>query len=351
MKPVSIRTVAERAGVSVATVSNVLNGKPTVAAALAERVRAVVAELGYVADSSASRLRSGKQALAGLVVPDLANPMFGAFVSIIEHLAREDGFDLIVVSSNDDPGEEAARLDAIQAWRPAGLIVIPCDGGLTARRPRQAHFPIVVADRIPDDGAYDLIAVNNAESAALVTRHIAAQGAASCLVAGSTLRITNIRERWDGVRLAAGAMAVSLIESGLRADTIRPRLRARLAAGPRPDALLTLDHGTTLVAYQVLGELGLAIPRDLLFASFDETEWMRLVTPAVTAVRQPVEAMAEAAWRRLMQRMKGDASPPDTLRLTCAIEIRGSTLRTPGRSAGADGPAVPAATRSPGTAA
>jgi DNA-binding LacI/PurR family transcriptional regulator len=165
------------------------------------------------------------------------------------------------------------------------------------------------------------------------------------------LRITNVRERWEGARSAAGAMAISLIECGLRPDTVRPRLLARLAEGPRPDALFALDHGTTLVAYQVLGELGLAIPGDIAFASFDETEWMRLVTPAVTTVRQPVEAMARAAWRRLMQRMKGDASPPDTLRLTCAIEIRGSTLRRRGRSAAADGPALPAAACSPGTAA
>jgi LacI family transcriptional regulator len=325
--PVSIRTVAERAGVSMATVSNVLNGKPSVASALVEQVRAAVHDLGYVADSSASRLRSGKQALAGVVVPDLGNPMFGVFVSILEHLARDSGFDLIVVSSNDDPVQEAARLDAIRAWRPSGLIVIPCDGGLTKRRPHQAHFPIVVADRIPDDGAFDLIAVDNRDAAATIAKHIAEQGARTCLVAGSTLSISNVRERWDGARSMSGGMDLTLLESGLKPETIRPRLRERLSAPPIPDALFTLDHVTTLVAYQVLAELGLSIPGDIAFASFDETEWMRLVKPAMTAVRQPVEAMAEAAWRRLMQRMKGDTSPPGTVRLTCAIEIRGSTLR------------------------
>ena len=324
---VSIRTVAERAGVSTATVSNVLNGKSSVAPALVERVHAAVAELGYVADSAASRLRSGKQALAGVVVPDLSNPMFGAFVSILEHLAREDGFDLIVVSSNDDPAEEAARLAAIRSWRPSGLIVIPCDGGLAQRCPPHAHFPIVAADRIPDSNIFDIIAVDNAVAASVITRHIAEQGARSCLVAGSMLSISNVRERWEGARAGGGAMAITMLESSLKPDTIRKHLTERLSSGTRPDALFTLDHVTTLVAYQLLGKLELQPPRAMAFASFDETEWMRLVTPGITAVRQPVEAMAKAAWQRLMLRVKGDVSPPETIRLTCEIEIRGSTRK------------------------
>ena len=331
-RPTSIRTVAERAGVSTATVSNVLSGKASVTQALVERVKAAVDELGYVADGSASRLRSGKQALAGVVVPDLGNPFFGAFVSTLEHLARDDGFDLLVVSSANDPAQEKERLHKIRSWRPAGLIVIPCDGALAQRRPHAAHIPIVAVDRIPDDGAFDLIAVDNRRAAGAVAAYGAAQGFASCLVAGSTLSISNVRERWEGITASSGAMRVSLLQSGIEQQVIRQRLLAQLKQNPLPELLFTLDHITTLVAYQVLGERGLRVPDDIGFASFDETEWMRLVSPGVTAVSQPVEAMADAAWRRLKQRMDGDASPPTTLRLSCAIEIRGSTLRYKGPS-------------------
>lgn len=322
-----MRVVAERAGVSTATVSNVLTGKASVTTALAARVRAVVEELGYVADGSASRLRSGKQALAGVVVPDLANPFFGAFVSTLEHAARDDGFDLLVVSSANDPAQERERLHKIRSWRPAGLIVVPCDGELLQRRPAAAQLPIVAVDRIPDCGTFDLIAVDNSLAAGAIAAHCAAEGFASCLVAGSTLSISNVRERWEGVVAAAGPMRVSVLESGLERQVIRRRLLLRLGQSPRPEMLFTLDDITTLVAYQLLGELGLRIPHDMGFASFDESEWMRLVVPGVTAVCQPVEAMAAAAWRRLKQRMEGDASAPSLLRLSCAIEIRGSTLR------------------------
>lgn len=324
---VSIRTVADRAGVSTATVSNVLSGKTTVTPLLADRVRAVVDELGYVANGSASRLRSGKQALAGVVVPDLRNPFFGAFVSTLERVARDDGFDLLVLSSHNDPIQEAERLHSIRSWRPAGLIVMPCDGALSARVPNGVHPPIVAVDRIPDDGAFDLIAVDNAAAAGAVAAHCAAQGHRTCLVAGSTLGISNVRERWHGIVEGAGPMSVELVQCGIDPAAIGRALRDRLTARPLPDVLFSLDHVTSLLAYQLVAELGLGAPGGLAFASFDETEWMRLVTPAVTAVRQPVDAMAHAAWRRLKLRIDGDASPQDTLRLACSIEIRGSTLR------------------------
>lgn len=321
----SIHDVAARAGVSPATVSNVLNGKASVSPAYAERVRAAVSDLGYVADQHAARLRSGRHSLAAVVVPDLTNPMFAAFVSVLEAAARQDGFDLLVVSAGNAPGEEADRLNALRAWRPAGLIVIPCDGGLADRLPRGGHPPLVVADRIPDADGFDLVAVNNAEAAGTVAAHLAETGCRSCLVAGSTLGLANVRERWDGARAAAGGMAVDLVETGLDPAAIRAALGHRLGGADRPAALFTLDHVTTLAAYEAVTALGLALPDGLAFASFDETEWMRLVTPGLTAVRQPVEALAHTAWARLLQRIAAPGAAPETVRLPCTVTLRGST--------------------------
>lgn len=328
---VSIRMVAELANVSAATVSNALNGKPSVSPDLARRVRDAAETLGYAGDNHASRLRSGKRALAGVVVPDLSNPMFGAFVSTLERSARRDGLDLLVVSCANDPAEEAERLRSLRSWRPSGLIVIPCDGALAARLPRGAMPPIVVADRIPDAPAFDLVAVDNARSAGAIAAHLAAAGCRDGLVMGASLAISNVRERWEGARSAAGPLPLAILECGLDPAGIREALLTRLARRPAPDALFSLDHTTSLVAFRVLAEVGLRIGRDIAFASFDETEWMRLVSPPVTAVRQPVEDLAEAAWRRLVLRMAGDDGPPTTTRFACAIEFRSSTLRLPGR--------------------
>lgn len=323
----SIRAVAERAGVSVATVSNVLNNKPSVSPLYAARVHAAVRDLGYVMDIAASRLRSRKPLLAGVVVPDLTNPIFAAFVSTLEHIARLDGFDLVVVSARNDPAEEAARLADIRSWRPAGLIVIPCDGALASRLPPHHAVPTVVADRIPESDAFDLVAVDNGPAAAAVARHLGAQGFADCLVIGTSLAISNVRERWEGVLAAAGPMRVEFLEVGFDDPARFHRLEERLRSAAPPRAVFSLDHQTSLAAYRLLGETGLRIPHDIAFAGFDEMEWMRLVSPPVTAVRQPVEEMAEAAWRLLGRRIGGDAGEQQTRRLRCAIEIRGSTSR------------------------
>lgn len=322
----SMRMVAEVANVSVATVSNVLNGKTSVAPEISERVRTAVDALGYVRDNRAARLRSGQSRLVGLIVPDLTNPMFASFVSTLEHRARLDGYDIVVVSSRNDPSEEAERLGKIREWRPAGIIVLPCDGALLDRFPRGLTVPVVVADRIPDVASFDLISVDNDAAAAAVTRHLAEEGVKRCLVLGTSLRIGNVRERWDGARAGAGDMALDLIEVGFE-EHAPPDLAAILSSPQAPEAIFCLDHETTLAVYRRLGEIGVQVGRDVALASFDEMEWMRLVSPALTAVRQPVEQMAESAWTTLRRRMAGDDSPPESRRLTCAVSIRGSTPR------------------------
>lgn len=324
----SIRSVAKLAGVSVATVSNVLNGKSSVTPEVAARVTAAVETLGYVRDRQASRLRSGKSRLCGVIVPDLTNPMFAAFVSTLEHLARGDGYDLVVVSTRNDPIEEAARIRQIREWRPAGLIVLPCDSAIADRLPASLGFPIVLADRIPDTADFDLVAVDNTDCAAAVVRHLVEQGVADCLVIGTSLGISNIRERWDGARGAAGGMAIDVMAVGFD-DHAPPALAERLRGPDRPGAVFCLDTDTSLAVYMLIADLGLEVGRDIAFASFDEKEWMRLVRPALTAVRQPVEDMADCSWRLLCRRLAGETDAPQTHRLGCEVTLRGSTPRQP----------------------
>lgn len=323
----SIRTVATRAGVSTATVSNVLNARRSVAPELAERVRAAVAELGYIADVGASRLRSRKSAVAGVVVPDLANPFFGEFVSALEQVARGDGFDLLIASSGDDPTQEAARLRTLLTWRPAGLIVIPCGdeiGGLDAAI--AARVPVVAADRFPTGPAMDVVAVDNRAAAADVARHLIAGGRRHILAAAASLAIGNVLERCEGIRAGAqGAAEVEVLEVGHTLADSRARLAERLAHGRPPDAVFTLNNVATLGALGAIAASGLRVPTDVALVGFDDEEWMRAVSPPLTAVRQPVELLGLEAWGRLMARIRGDTSPPHQVRLACTLEIRDSS--------------------------
>lgn len=325
----SIRTVAARAGVSTATVSNVLNARRSVAPELAARVRAAVAELGYVADLNASRLRSRRSHVVGLLVPDLGNPFFGTLAAVLEAEARRDGYDLLIGCSGDDPAQEAARLRALLTWRPAGLIVVPCDGELGGRDLAEAAgVTLIACDRIPSGKPLDLVAVDNRGAARDVMRHLLASGRRHILLAAARARISNIAERCAAAAAEAAAAGARLevLEVGISLAENRARLAARLAAAPLPDAIFALNNIAALGALAALDAAGLAVPDDVALVGFDDTPWMEVAAPPLTAVSQPVAALARAAWARLMARLAGDAAPPQEVRLPCTLEMRGSSL-------------------------
>ena len=133
-KSTSINDVASMAGVSPATVSNVLTGRKPVSAKLVKKVKAAVKALDYRADPLASMLRSGEARIVAVLVPDLDNPFFTSVVSAVEQCLGKDSYEVIVASSHGEQSMERSKLRAILAWRPAGLIVIPCSDDFAGRQ-------------------------------------------------------------------------------------------------------------------------------------------------------------------------------------------------------------------------
>ncbi len=346
----SIRSVAERAGVSTATVSNVLNARRSVAPELAARVRAAVAELGYIADLGAARLRSRRSRIAGLVVPDIANPFFGTLAAVVEDAARRDGYDLLIVSSEDDPAEEATRLRTLLTWRPAGIIVVAAGESLPLRpQAEAAGVALVAADRIPAGPPLDVVAVDNRTASAAVLRHLLKGGRRHILVVAARRAISNVAERLAAAQAeadAAGAL-LEVVEAGFTLADSRACLAHRLAAGPRPDALFTLNNVATLAALRTLSEAGLHVPEEVALVGFDDPDWACVAAPPVSAVSQPVAALGRAAWAQLAARIGGDTAPPRELRLACTLEIRGSSAPRVPAGASRGGGAAMAATLRP----
>lgn len=124
-RPTSIKEVADAAGVSTATVSNVFSGKKPVKPELAAKVRENATRLGYHINRAASNLRSGQSHVVPVMVPDLSDPFFTSLITEIEALAEADDFDIIVTSSKDDAETEKRRISALLSWQPAGMIIVP----------------------------------------------------------------------------------------------------------------------------------------------------------------------------------------------------------------------------------
>ena len=185
-KAISINDVASRAGVSPATVSNVLRGRKPVSAKLVKKVEAAVKALDYRADPRASMLRSGEAKIIAILVPDLDNPFFTSVVSAVEQCLGPEAYEVIVASSHGEQEVEKSRLKAILAWRPAGLIVIPCSDDFPGQEVIESSgTPYVIADRVTDNLNADTVSVDNEEAGAIGARHLIDLGHQDILIAAS----------------------------------------------------------------------------------------------------------------------------------------------------------------------
>ena len=325
----TIHDVADRAGVSVATVSNVLGHRKVVSPLLAENVRRAAEELGYSADRAASQLRSGKAKVIAIVVPSLDNPYFTSIIAAVEQAVRTDGYDIIVASSNNDSGLEAKRLHALLSWRPAGIIVIPAEDGspvidiLAANAP-----PFVVVDRLPDREVVDSIAIDNHQAARIAAEHLLQLGHRDVLIVASTLQLSNIRERQTAITEAftkTGCAAPEVLEVGLTLEAVIGGLAGWFVGKERPTGIIALTNFTTIGVIAALAAAGVRVPTDISLVGFDDYIWMQAATPSITAIRQPVEKLGIEAWNCLRQRIDGSRKPPRTVRLSCALQVRNSS--------------------------
>jgi LacI family transcriptional regulator len=329
-KPPTMTDVARRAGVSPATVSNVLGNRKPVEPGLVERVRKAASELDYHVDRAASRLRSGKTNVIAVAVPSLENPFFASLIASIEIEAQKDGYEIIVSSTNELESAERSRVSALLSWRPAGLIVVPTSDRFPGRQLLDhSGIPYVLVDRVLPKQPTDTVSVHNVQAAEEVAEHLLDFGHREILIAASALDLFNIRERSEGVRGTyerAGQPLPQSLEVGRDFETATDSLRQWLGIHGRPSAIFALTNVATLGVVAALSRLSIRVPNEVSLVGFDDYAWMRATTPSITAVRQPLNEMSKVAWQRLRSRIRGEDLPPREFRLHCNLDIRQSTM-------------------------
>ena len=352
-KTSSISDVARMAGVSPATVSNVLTGRKPVSAKLAKKVEAAVKALDYRADPLASMLRSGEAKIIAVVVPDLDNPFFTSVISAVEHCLGSEPYEVIVASSHGEEEVEKSKLKAILAWRPAGLVVIPCSDDFPGRELiESSRTPYVIADRVTDNLSADTVSVDNEDAGAIGARHLIDLGHKHILIAASSLRLANIRQRCRGaceVARAHGLPDPAIVELGFSIDEASATLSKWFDENPPPTAILALTNFTPLSVLTALAERGLRMPRDISLIGFDDYAWMRARATPLTAIFQPVREMGSALWETLSARIRGGLSPAKHVLLPCELRVRASTGPVPDARPAAR-PAMEAVSRPAGMA-
>lgn len=321
--------VARLAGVSVATVSHVLNETRPVRPTTRDAVRAAIEELGYTHNTLARSLVTSRTQSIGLAVSAISNPYFTEILQGVESTALELGYSLLIADPHDDPEHELKAVRLLHGRRVDGIIVAPSarpDGLLDYVR--RAELPTVFLDRLVG-AEYDQVCAENTGPVAQLVTHLAEAGHTRIGLVAGTPGLSTTTERIAGYRQglteAGLPYAAELVVGGdSRSEGAERATHALLARADRPTALVTANNAMTIGALTALRAAGLSVPGDIALACFDDFAWADLFEPRLTAISQPSRDIGAAALRLLIDRLAEPDRGPRTVRLPCAFVHRGS---------------------------
>jgi LacI family kdg operon repressor len=329
----TIADVAEKAGVSKATVSRFLNRRDELLTPeIATRVESAIAALGYSPSPMAQALKRGRSRLMGLVVADVTNPFSVAVLRGAEKACQEAGYLLMLFNLGDDSQRERDAIQALASYHVEGLILntLGRDEGAAAAVARQGR-PVVLVDRRHANMQADFVSLDNPGAIRLAAGHLLESGWDDLLfvaepVAGVSSREERVAAFHAFLASHPRATGAVLESSGQSAEALEAALQAQQARGRRP-AVIASNAVITLRVADTVARLGWRFGRDLGFVGIDETEWAPLVGPGLTTVAQPTDALGRLATACLLERLQGLDVPPRQILLPGQLVVRRSSGR------------------------
>jgi LacI family transcriptional regulator len=316
----TIRDVALRAGVSLKTVSRVINAEPGVAAATAARVGDAIAELGFQRNDLARSLRQGRtSSTLGLVIEDVANPFYSAIAQAVEAAARERGYMLITGSCEEDPERERELIDSLLRRRVDALLLVPAsrDHAYLAR----VLTPVVFLDRPPVGFEADCVLLDNLGGARAATEHLLARGHERIAFVADPDDLYTAAQRLAGYREALAAAGLPMRDELVRVgvhDAARAEAVVRDLLELRPTALFTANNRLTVGALRALR----GTDRRVALVGFDDFELADLL--GATVVRHDSNRMGSHAAALAFERLDGAERPPQRVVVPTELVVRGS---------------------------
>ncbi|WP_243074464.1 LacI family DNA-binding transcriptional regulator [Microbacterium sp. SS28] len=327
---VTMQDVAHRAGVSVMTVSNVVNDQPHVRAATRAKVLAAIAELGYHVNTAARSLRQGRTGVIVLAVPEIDRPYFGLLATLLIERAAARGYDLVVEQTAAARDRE---LDAVARSRlrsSDGLIMSAVqlhddDVGLL-----HGDFPIVILGERSFTQPLDHVVMANEDGGALASRHLAERGCRRIAMLGGR---TGAPHDDDLTTLRARGFLAGLVAAGLAADEGLVRSVALtfeggyqgtidlLAETDDIDGLFCATDVVAIGAVRALSDRGLRVPDDVRVVGFDDVPIASFLTPSLTSIAPDHAAMADAVIAMIVDRIEGSRDPHDYRTFTGAVRL------------------------------
>lgn len=321
--------IAKRAGVSVTTVSHVLNRTRSVAPEKVAAVLAAAAETGYVPDAVTRSMRTARQRMVGLAMSSISNAYFSDVVRGIEGAARKQGYSILLSETHDDPHQELrAVTELLSRSVDAIILAASADPSHALTYCEQRNVPVVLVDRLlPLE--LDQIGAEGRDSTAQLAAHLAGHGHTRIgLVSGQEGLSTTV-ERIEGFRagLQRSGLEVDdslIVAGGGTVEDGEDAARRLLDRPDRPTGVVLGNNLMTIGSLRAIRGLGLRIPDDVAIVAFDDFEWADLVEPQLTAMAQPAQEMGEQAFELVSDRLADPGRPVRRVQLATSFRRRNS---------------------------
>jgi LacI family transcriptional regulator len=334
----SVKDVARRAGVSLGTVSNVLNRPETVRASTRLKVEEAIAELGFVRSEPARTLRRGSSRMIAYLALDLANPFFADIVRGIEEVARDNDLGLFLCSSNNDVTREVEYLSLIMEQRIHGLLVTAIDyDSDTLRSLLERGLPVVFVDRTPSALQHRCsVGVDDIEGGDLAVSHLIDNGHRAVAFVGGPIAIPQVTDRLAGSRQAVETAgldkdALTVFETAALDVAEGRRAGARILGQPRRRRPTAVFCANDLLALGVLQEMtlqGISVPDEVAIVGYDDIEFASAAAIPLTSVRQPRHQLGKAAAELLVEEaLLGPAHEHRQVQYMPELIVRASSRR------------------------
>jgi len=307
----TLQDVAQEAGVSVSTVSRVMNQPDLVHPDTRDQVEDAIDTLDYSPSRVARRLRSKKKqtGLLGLVIPDIQNPFFADVSRGVEDVARANDYAVLFSNADEDPAKQKIAVDTLRTEDVSGVIVPPVStDDPSVKRLLDADIPVVCVDRRLEDARVDTIVSDNENGAYRATKHLIDAGHRRIGFIGGIPHISTSEERLRGYKRALRDFDVPvetrLIREGdSRRESSEALTRDLMESERPPTGLVTGNNLTTLGALSVLNVEGYRIPEDVALVGYDDIPWAMALNPPPTVISQPGYEMGKRAAEVLLQRL------------------------------------------------
>lgn len=329
-KAASIYDVARESGVSVFTVSAVVNNKSHVGRKLRERVEAAILKLNYRPNLIARSLAKQRTHTIGMIVPDIANPFFPMVVRGAEDAAQKHGYNLLLCNSDDRLDKEERAVELLLSKRVDGILLTKAaeDFRPSLRQMiQEVNIPFVLVMRTYPKLTKDAVITDDYQGAYNAVCHLARAGRQRIGLISGPLKVSNALARWQGFRDALKAQGLPYerelvvegdyrIESGFRAG--------HALLSHRPDGIYVANHLMTIGLLQAAEEMGVKCPDDFGLVSFDDYPWLGIFRPRLTTVELPKHQLGSAAAELLIARIGGDTGKAMVRKLQPELRIRES---------------------------